>query len=64
MSNALPRHDPLHEEMPPLRLLLDPRGRISRATFWRWLSPIVSPRLEAVAWQSPEAWWAAPAGPR
>ena len=36
MSNALPRHDPLHEEMPPLRLLLDPRGRISRATFWRW----------------------------
>ena len=22
--------------MPPWRLLFDPRGRISRATFWRW----------------------------
>ena len=33
-----------------------------RATFWRWISPVVSPRLEAVAWQSPDAWWAAPAG--
>ncbi len=33
-----------------------------RATLWRWISPIASPRLEAVAWQSPEAWWGAPAG--
>ncbi len=32
-----------------------------RATLWRWLSPITSPRLAAVAWQSPEAWWAEPA---
>ncbi len=32
-----------------------------RATLWRWLSPLTSPRLVAVAWQSPEAWWAGPA---
>ncbi len=32
-----------------------------RATLWRWLSPLSSPRLAAVAWQSPEAWWAEPA---
>lgn len=24
------------EPMPPWRMLLDPRGRISRADFWRW----------------------------
>ncbi len=34
-----------------------------RASAWRRLAPLSSPRLEAVAWQSPEAWWAALAGP-
>jgi uncharacterized membrane protein YhaH (DUF805 family) len=28
--------NPLEETMPPWRLLLDPRGRINRGTFWRW----------------------------
>jgi hypothetical protein len=34
-----------------------------RASAWRRLAPLGSARLEAVAWQSPEAWWAALAGP-
>lgn len=34
-----------------------------RASAWRRLAPLSSARLEAVAWQSPEAWWAALAGP-
>jgi hypothetical protein len=34
-----------------------------RASAWRRLAPLSSHRLEAVAWQSPEAWWGALAEP-
>ena len=34
-----------------------------RASAWRRLAPISSRRLEALAWQSPEAWWGALAEP-
>lgn len=37
---------------------LDDRAR-THATMWGLLSPVTSPRLEAVAWQEPDAWWAA-----
>lgn len=37
---------------------LDDHAR-THATTWGMLSPVASPRLAAVAWQEPEAWWAA-----
>lgn len=40
--------------------------RVARAhaTMWRALSPIRAPRLDAVSWQEPDAWWAEPARTR
>ncbi|MFO0609565.1 MAG: hypothetical protein U0324_40755 [Polyangiales bacterium] len=37
------------------------RRAVTHASLWRMLSPLRSPRLDAVAWQEPDAWWAAPA---
>jgi len=37
------------------------RRATTHASLWRMLSPLRSPRLDAVAWQEPDAWWAAPA---
>jgi hypothetical protein len=37
---------------------LDNHAR-THATMWGALSPVASPRLAAVAWQEPDAWWAA-----
>lgn len=35
-TRSLDAFDALDETMPPWRMLLDPRGRIGRAAFWRW----------------------------
>lgn len=37
------------------------RRASTHASLWRALSPLRSPRLDAVAWQEPDAWWASPA---
>lgn len=39
---------------------LDRAARV-RATMWKSLSPLRSPRLQEVSWQEPGAWWAEPA---
>lgn len=38
------------------------RAARTRATMWLALAPLRSARLEQVAWQEPDAWWAEPAG--
>ncbi len=44
-----------------LRAWLEPLDRHARthATTWGALAPIASPRLVAISWQEPDAWWAA-----
>jgi len=37
------------------------RRAATLATLWRLLAPIRTPRLDAVAWQEPDVWWAEPA---
>jgi hypothetical protein len=37
------------------------RRAATLTTLWRLLAPIRTPRLDAVAWQEPDAWWAEPA---